>query len=133
MARTYASLQQYRDYTGDTAAELTPSQLRSASLLVTWATRHAAYRVYGDGTAADEKIETALREATCEVLKARSDAGVMSDVSLADLGLQSASIGSASYSLVPGGAPGLWRRVPFDGWLILEGAGLVGGAVQIVG
>lgn len=134
MARVFATLQQVRDYLDDQSLEVTDRQLRSAALLVARATRFAVYQVDGStGQATDARIETALREATAEVVKHRDDAGVSSDVSLADLGVKSASIGTASYTVVDMGASGTYRLLPWDAYLILDGAGLLSGPVSVVG
>lgn len=130
MGRLYADAAALHAYPGGADVVVDDRQLRSASLLVQRATRHAVYTVGGDGKATDPRVEAALRDATCEVLLHRNEAGVMSDV---PAGLQSASIGSASYTLVPGALTGAYRNLPWDAYLILEDAGLTSGPVTIVG
>lgn len=138
----FATLQQYRDYTGDQGAELTPRELANASRFIGSATMGAVYDVNDQGAATESIVITALRDATCELLACRAPdraraADVDSDAAkLRAAGVKRASVNGASYELADGVAQaqdGAGTGMPLDVHLILVEAGLVGGPVCVVG
>lgn len=98
MARVYATQQQYRDWSGDTAATVSDALLARASLIIDDALKGAVYDVDpATLMPTDANITEALMEATCAQIQWWDEIG---DTTGAGAGaqFQSASIGSASYT-----------------------------------
>lgn len=139
MARVYATMAEFRDWSGDQSAELTDQQRASASRLVEKATRGAVYDTDAQLYPLDLDVLAALRDATCAVLAARhpnstSAAGVAAELKAA--GLKSAKLGTADYELAEDSSESAGisdDQLPYEAHSILEEAGLVGGPVWVVG
>lgn len=123
----YATLQQYRDWSGDQSAELTQRDLTRASRLITAATAGAVYTTDSNGLPTNTATLAALREATLEVLSARAPAETASGelAELARAGVQSASINGASYTLRADVKTDASTGLPWEAHQVLLTAGLL--------
>lgn len=128
----YATLQEFRNWSGDQSAELSQRDLERASRLVTLATAGAVYDVDGQQLPTDTAVKAALQSATFEVLAERArltEAGELA-------GLEEATIGSVRFKLATGA--GLVQEqsgayLPLEAHRVLAEAGLVGGAAVVYG
>lgn len=139
MARMYATTTDYRDWSGDDAAELTIRQLISASRLVDLATRGAVFAADSvTGIPTEAAVTDALKEATLEVLLDRHGTEQAKAAAVAKsmraAGLQEASIGSSRYKLA-GAADTTTdtQGLPWEAYLVLLDAGLLAGPVVTYG
>lgn len=128
MARVYATQQEYRDWSGDQSAVLTPRDLARASRVVTEASSGAVYDLDVAGMPTGATL-AALKEATFEVLAARAvttAAGPLGDV-------EEATIGSVRFKLKAGTEQAPVTGLPVEAHRVLAEAGMVGQPVIVYG
>lgn len=131
-ARVFATLAQYRDWTGDQSATVTPQQLASASRLVSAAIVGAEYDYDSiTGMPLGAEVLEAVMEATCAVVQYRAPAAAVSEMAAA--GIKSAKIGTATYEVSDDAAAVDMTALPVEAHRILDEAGLVGGPVYVYG
>lgn len=126
--RVYATLQQYRDWSGNQDAVLSQRDLERASAVVSEATMGAVYD-YDSTTLlpTDPAVLEALQAATFEVLDGRAeDAGDLG-------GVEEATIGSVRYKLTAGTRTATTTGLPLEAHRVLAEAGLVGQPVVVCG
>lgn len=98
MARVYATLSDYRDWSGDSTADLSDALLRRASLAIDSNLIGSFYDVDDDtGLPTKTKVIEALRDATCAQAEWYDEIGDTTGSGAAGQ-FQSAQLGSASYT-----------------------------------
>lgn len=138
--RVYASIEDIRWDMGPTKPpENAEGLLRAASSLIRSSTKTARYRTDGKGMPSDRFIANAFRDATCAQVKFWAAMGV--DPSLGAAGVKplaaSKSINGASVQYATDASTAEARAnaagtLGPDAYYILEDAGLLGGAVQLL-
>jgi len=100
-APIYADLDDYKTWSGDTAADLPDALFARASSVVDEVLIGAVYAVDGDQQPTDTDVIDALRDATCAQVQWFDETGDTTGSGAGgELGhITSASIGSASYSI----------------------------------
>lgn len=130
-SRAYATRQEVRDWAEDQSLEVTGLQIESASLTLRRVTFGAVYAVDNNGMPTDPGVKAAFRDACAALVVHRMPPEVQAG--LKALGLKSAQIGTANYTVADKPAPALSAGFPVLVHEILLAAGLIGGPVIVDG
>lgn len=124
-APIYANLDDYKTWSGDNTASITPALFARASGVVDEVLIGAVYVVDSDEKPTDPKVAGALKDATCAQAQWFDETGDTTGSSAGgELGhITSASIGSASYSMKnsAGGSDGTGVQTTASGIPIAPG------------
>ncbi|MCQ1951616.1 hypothetical protein NNX28_16990 [Arthrobacter sp. zg-Y859] len=136
--RTYATEEDLTDAKVD-VPENAAGLLRSASSLVRSSTKTARYRTDGHGMPVEPYIVDAFRDATCAQVKFWADMGVDPTLGAAGVkplaaskSINGASVQYSTYVSTAEARANAAGTLGPDAYYILEDAGLLGGAVQLL-
>ena len=122
-----------------TVPENAAGLLRSASFLIRSSTKTARYRTNGEGMPSEPFISAAFRDATCAQVKFWADMGVDPTQGAAGVkplaaskSINGASVQYSTYVSTAEARANAAGTLGPDAYYILEDAGLLGGAVQLL-